>query len=426
MMVLPAIGKVKPVERLGFASSPRVMRRLNARRVLEYAWAATAFTASDVMETTALTRSTVIDVCDELVASGWLDELGDARMVGDYLKGRPARRYELRAGAAAVIGVEAGHRQMSAAVADLRGQVLGRADIGVSVGTAQGIRLAADAETRRALARRVVDQALASAGLAPDSVRAVTVGVPAPVDTDGASPVDDIGFWRLMNPGLRRLFAATAPVVTVENDANLAALAERSAPTGLGRKADSFIALLVGEGIGAGLWMDGRLVRGRRGGAGEMRFLDHVSGVGSSDGLALCARQWAIDAIATGALPNLSLLARLDPDTLTEADVACAAEAGDPAAAAILERLAARLAQICLVLGELLDVDRIIAGGSVVTTMPWVIQRAGRIVADSGDPAAPSLRASLLGSAAVERGAIEHARVLVRESVFELSPRPRG
>ncbi|MCU1442685.1 MAG: hypothetical protein JWQ59_835 [Cryobacterium sp.] len=52
-----------------------------------------AFTASDLMSTTGLTRSTVIGVCDELVRVGWLNELGDARAVGDYQKGRPARRY---------------------------------------------------------------------------------------------------------------------------------------------------------------------------------------------------------------------------------------------------------------------------------------------------------------------------------------------
>lgn len=425
-MVVPAKGKVKAVERLGFATSPRVMRLLNARRVLEYAWSARAFTASEVMSTTGLTRSTVIGVCDELVGSGWLDELDDARTVGDYRKGRPARRYALRTGAAVVIGVDAGYESMSASVADLRGRVLGRAEVTIPARTPQGIGRTMDADARRALARRVVDEALALAGTDPNTVLALTVGVPAPVDAAGASPAYDAGFWQLMNPGLAQLFTGTAPLVSVENDANLAAIAERSAAAGLGREVDSFVALLAGEGIGAGLMIDRRLIRGRRGGAGEMRALDHVTGVGSSDGLALCARRWAVDAILSGTLPADSLLGRLDPATLHEGDVARAADGGDPAALAIVTRLAARLAQICLVLGDLLDVDRVIVGGSVAHALPAVIRRAALHLAHSDDPASPELFVSALGSDAVGAGAVEHALALVRERVFDLRPGPRG
>lgn len=394
------------------------MRRLNARRVLEYAWVAEAFTASDVMTTTGLTRSTVIGVCDQLVGSGWLQELGDARAVGDYLKGRPARRYSLRDEAAVVVGVDAGFDRMSATVADLRGRVLGRSAVTLPTQSAAG----PDASARLDLARRVVDDAITSALVNPGSVLALTVGVSAPVAVAGASPGYDTDFWRLMNPGYGQLFASSAPIVTVENDANLAAIAERSSTDGRGRQLDSFIALLVGEGIGAGLMIDSRLVRGRRGGAGEMRFLDHVTGVGSADGLALCARRWAAETIGSRALPEHSVLGRLDPAALHERDVTRAAEAGDAAAAAILDQLGARLAQICLVLGALLDVDRIIVGGSVVESLPGAIRRAATILADSGDPAAPELVASALGAEAVATGAVEHALARVLEHVFELSP----
>jgi predicted NBD/HSP70 family sugar kinase len=434
-MVLPRYGKVKALERLGFATSPRVMRRLNARRVLEYAWTAAAFTASDVMTTTGLTRSTVIGVCDELVGTGWLQELGDARAVGDYRKGRPARRYSLRENAAVVVGVDAGYDRMSATVADLRGRPLGRAEVSLAAESSVAVWPVAGAAARLTAARRLVEDALrlvaadrstaAGHDMSAPPVLAITVGVPAPVAPEGDSPGYDTEFWRLMNPGYGPLFAGTAPLVTVENDANLAAIAERAGGNGPSR-VDSFVALLVGEGIGAGLMIDGRLVRGRRGGAGEMRFLDHVTGVGSADGLALCARRWAAEAIRSGSLPALSLLGRLDADTLTEADVARAAGSDDPAAAAIMDRLAARLAQICLVLGGLLDVDRIVVGGSVVHTMPGLIARADRILADSGDPTCPELIASALGAAAVGNGAIEHALGLVRDRVFDLDPAPRG
>jgi predicted NBD/HSP70 family sugar kinase len=424
-MVLPAKGKVKTVERLGFATSPRVMRRLNARRVIEYAWGAGAFTASDVMGSTGLTRSTVIGVCGELVSTGWLQELGDARVVGEYRKGRPARRYSLRDDAAVVVGVDAGVDRTTATVADLRGRRLGHASTDLAAADS-GRGPTADADTRLAAVRRVIDEAVAAAGLPARSVLAIAVGVPAPVSINGDPPRYATDFWRLMNPGYGRLLAGAAPIVAVENDANLAAIAERSAEGGSGRQVESYIALLVGEGIGAGLMIDGRLLRGRHGGAGEMRFLDHVTGVGSSDGLAMWARRWAAEAIRSGTLPEHSALGRLDADALTEGDVARAAADEDPAAAAIMNRLAARLAQICLVLGGLLDVDRIIVGGSIVQTMPGLIRQADGILAASGDPACPELLASGLGAAAVGRGAIQFALGLVRERVFDLNPAPRG
>jgi predicted NBD/HSP70 family sugar kinase len=313
---------------------------------------------------------------------------------------------------------------MSAIVADLRGRPLGSASVRIPASSPQSTERLADSQRRRALAQRVVDDALGAARAEARSALSLTVGVPAPVDTHGNSPVYNNGFWQLMNPGLGELFSHAAPIVTVENDANLVAIAERSTPAGRGRGVDSFITLLADEGIGAGIMVDGRLIRGRRGGAGEMRFLDHVTGVGSSNGLALSARQWASEAIRSGTLPPHSVLAGLSPDTLTESDIHQAAEWGDVAAAAILDRLAARLSRVCIVLGDLLDVDRIVVGGSVVESMPQVITRARALLSASADPTAPELIASALGRNAVGRGAVEHALARVKERALDLFPAP--
>ncbi|MEI5582526.1 MULTISPECIES: ROK family protein [unclassified Agromyces] len=412
------------MDEAGAASSPQVLRRLNARRLLEQAWRREAFTATDAMAATGLTRSTVIGVCDELVRQGWLIELDDARAFGAYTKGRPARRYALRERAALVAAIDAGYDHVSATVADLRGTVLGRSAAAIPAAAPEDVERLADAGQRRELAAGVLHDALAAASAGEGDLLALTIAVPAPVDAMGASPAED-PFWSLTNPGYADEFAGTAPIVAIENDANLAAIAEASAPEGGGRDADSFIALIVGEGMGAGLMIDRRLVRGRRGGAGELRFLDHVEGVGSADGLALLARRWAVDAIRDG-LPPESRLARLDPVRVTESDVASAAVAGDPAASAIVDRLAERLARICLVLGDLLDVERIVVSGSAATAMPVVIDRAAAILRESDDPAAPDLRSSRLGDECVPMGAIEHGLALLRDQALDLAPTTRG
>jgi predicted NBD/HSP70 family sugar kinase len=406
------------------ATSPQILRRTNAQRVLEFAWSEEAFTASDAMAATGLTRSTVIGVCDELVGLGWLEELVDARAVGAYTKGRPARRYALRQRAGVVIGIDAAYDHVSAAVADLRGTVVGRSGSAILAAGPDSTERLADAAQRRERARAAFDEALARADADPGDVLAITVAVPAPVDALGASPAED-WFWNLTNPGYAGLFAGAAPIVVVENDANLAAIAEGSAPSGGGRDVDSFIALIVAEGLGAGLMIDRRLVRGRRGGAGELRFLDHVEGVGSADGVALLARRWAVDAINAG-VPADTALGRLDPRTLDEAAVGAAASSGDPVAIGIVDRLAARLARICLVLGDLLDVERVIVSGAAAESLPMVMTRTAAILEHSDDPTSPELRISTLGSECVTSGAIEHALARVRDDALDLTLSARG
>ena len=168
------------MDRFAAATSPQVLRKVNARRVLEYAWQAGPFTASEAMQATGLTRSTVIGVCDDLEQLGWLDELDDARAIGAYTKGRPARRYALRERAVVVVGVDAGYEQIGATVADLRGTQLGHCAVAIPAADTTSVERLADATARRSIARGVVRDALASCGVDPAAVLAITVAVARP------------------------------------------------------------------------------------------------------------------------------------------------------------------------------------------------------------------------------------------------------
>ncbi|MGU3409687.1 hypothetical protein ACLBWP_06230 [Microbacterium sp. M1A1_1b] len=103
-------------------------RGSSTETVLDHAFAARAFTATDAMHATGLTRSTVLAACDELVRLAWIRELRDARAVGQYRIGRPAKRYGLDERAGVVVGVDAGQHRVTVFVADLRGSVLARAE----------------------------------------------------------------------------------------------------------------------------------------------------------------------------------------------------------------------------------------------------------------------------------------------------------
>lgn len=398
------------------ASSPRLVRHANAETVLRFALGRDVFNASDVIESTGLTRSTVIGICDDLMALGWIGQPGDSRDAVGYSKGRPARLFELDARAGLVVGIDAGQHNVTVVVADLRGEPLSRTHE-----TFGGDGL--DPDDRIAVTEAALEKALVDADASRDAVLATVVGIPAPTDERGRSPEGDDGYWARMNPGLTTALAGHG-VIVVENDANLAAIAEQS--IGAGQDTASFAALLAGERFGAGLIIDGALLHGRHGGAGEMRALDFVDGVGDASGLAVLARTWAEEAREAG-LPKGSPLAGHAGRALTAEDVFAAARAGDPAAITVCERLGARLARICIVFASLLDVERVVVVGAIAASAGPVIDEA-RAALDEYYPPVPEIVPSSLGADAVVIGGIQRGLSLVREHPldFRLAGRVAG
>ncbi|MHC5797237.1 ROK family protein [Lacisediminihabitans sp. FW035] len=390
------------------AASTQLLRRMNAEAVLRYALGAGVFNASDVIESTGLTRSTVIGLCDYLIELGWIDRLDDARAAGEYSKGRPARRFELRASAGFIVGVDAGQHSATAVVADVRGHVVGR--VRRSFGDE-----ALDPTVRLAVMTDAVDTVLAEAEVSRAAVLATVFGIPAPTDEGGRSPFGEEGYWAAMNPHLSTAFAGYGRVI-VENDANLAALAEQS--IGAGRGIRSFAALLSGERFGAGLIIDNLLIRGRHGGAGEMRMLDIVEGVGSADGLAALARDWGREAAVASSTPP----APIAPVEVTAEAVLAKAASGDAASLAIVARLGERLARVCFVLSSMLDVERVILVGAVAVAAGPIIEKATAVLEHEFYEPVPEIVASPLGADAVVLGAIQRGIALVQANPLSFEP----
>jgi predicted NBD/HSP70 family sugar kinase len=397
-------------------ASTHLLRRMNAEAVLRFALDTQVFNASDVIEFTGLTRSTVIGLCDHLIELGWITRLDDARAAGEYSKGRPARRFELRAAAGFVVGVDAGEHSATVEVADLRGRVLGR--VQRSFGESR-----LDAAVRLAVTMDAIQAALSECGVPLSAVLVTVFGVPAPADETGHSPFGEGGYWAQMNPDLASAFEGYGRVI-VENDANLAAVAEQA--VGAGRGIRSFAALLSGERFGAGLIVDGTLIRGRHGGAGEMRVLSLVEGVGSAAGLAALAREWALSAGVSATIPETSPLFGLTSEELTAEVVLTSAAAGDQTSSDIVGRLGDRLARVCLVLASLLDIERVIVGGAIAVAAGPVIARARTVLGTNATLPGPEIVASPLGADAVVLGAIQRGLTLVRSNPLGFLPVPEA
>jgi predicted NBD/HSP70 family sugar kinase len=208
---------------------------------------------------TGLTRATVSALVDDLIAGGLLTELDPAPRIG---AGRPAAGLALRPDGPAGLGLEINVDYLAACVVDLTGSVRHR-----FVTHADQRPLTPDA----ALASLGEVAAMARQAAAADGlpIAGAALAVPGLVGPDGLVRVaPNLGWQDVAAPARLRLVPALADLpITVDNEANLAALGELRADGG----GDPTFLYVSGEvGIGAGIVLDGELYRGGRGWSGEI------------------------------------------------------------------------------------------------------------------------------------------------------------
>lgn len=172
--------------------------------------------------------------------------------------------------------------------------------------------------------------------------------------------------WRKAVPVAPRLRKSTGLVTVVENDANALAIFEQL--FGFGSGADSFGVILLDEGIGCGLIVDGQLLHGASGIAGE---LGHV--VIDPDGPECrCGKHGCLEALAStqGILNQIEHLSGVKPRTLDEA--ASLADRGDPDAQRAFANAGEALGRGISLLENVLNPERILV------SVPAALQRGDR------------------------------------------------
>jgi glucokinase len=208
-------------------------------------------------------------------------------------------------------------------------------------------------------------KAIAAAGVSPDDIAAVGVGIPGQV-------LPASGVVRLaVNLGLKEyplqdaLEAAFHVPTILENDIRLAAFGafERlHRETSKTKRADSLAYIGIGTGIAAGVVLNGKLYRGARGMAGEIGHM-----VVEADGaLCNCGQRGCLETIVSG--PGiLRQAARLLPGANVRhaGDVYRLAEEGQSEAKEIVSHISRHLAQAILWLLLTYDVTHVVIGGGL-------------------------------------------------------------
>ena len=236
--------------------TPSLLRELNDRAALDLLLPGIPLTRTQISEQTRVSKVTVAQMLARL------EERGLVTVVGQQEGGRGpnAALYSVVPSSAYVAGLYVGLDGVSAGVVDVTGRVVAEVSVNPN-GAANPVELV----------RGAVDRACRTAGVEMSRLSAFVIGSPGVVDPQTGDPSLAINLPDWHEGVLGSLRGALNRPVIIENDVNLAALAERAC--GAARGLDDFVLAWIGGGLGMAALLGGKLHRGAAGAAGEIGYL---------------------------------------------------------------------------------------------------------------------------------------------------------
>ena len=236
--------------------TPSLLRELNDRAALDLLLPGIPLTRTQISEQTRVSKVTVAQMLARL------EERGLVIVVGQQEGGRGpnAALYSVVPSSAYVAGLYVELDGVSAGVADVTGRVVAEVSVNPN-GAANPVELV----------RGAVDRACRTAGVQMSRLSAFVIGSPGVVDPQTGDPSLAIDLPEWHEGVLGSLRGALNRPVIIENDVNLAAMAERAC--GAAQGLDDFVLVWIGVGLGMSAFLGGKVHRGAAGAAGEIGYL---------------------------------------------------------------------------------------------------------------------------------------------------------
>jgi predicted NBD/HSP70 family sugar kinase len=320
------------------------LREANRSRLLGVVKREGAMTQVELATATGLSPATVSTIIAELVAGGVVDTAQVTR------SGRRAIKVTLSRGLGLVAGLHFSSRHMRLVLCDPLGTVVAE----------RHMPLAADhrADTDMDRAAQLISDLLDELGAANDELLGAGLGICAPYNpkTDMIAVPGLLRGWDEVAIGESMGRRLGKPVVA-DNDANLAMLGE--AAYGGAKGARSAVCVLVGQGVGAGILTDGKLLRGTTGAAGE---IGHVRVVENGP-ICKCGNRGCLESVASSQAIAQSVRPALG--NVTTRDVIALAHQGDIGCCRVIGDAANHVAVALAALCNLVDPELVIVGGEL-------------------------------------------------------------
>jgi glucokinase len=380
---LAAMNKPVPIGR------PPLLRQTNAQLLLKLLRSGGPCSKADLVRSSGLSAPTVTNVIAYLASAGLVELLGE----GDSTGGRPPDILRFRAERGCVAAVEIGHSFVRLLLTDLDGSELDRAEIALhwSESSPGEVCSLVAGEVRRLTRRHKRADA---------NLLCMAVGVPAIVNVEAGSVLElsALKNWSKVPLGAM-LHKELNCCVIVENDTNLAAQGESYRGAARGQR--DFVFITIGDGVGAGIFLRGKLYRGSAWTAGEIGYL-RVPSISRQNPVIQGYGRLEKVLGASGILKswwNVNRKARTRLRVTRAADVFDLAAAGNARAKRILQQRATILADIVLDLSLILNPSLILLGGDV-GNHPRLASEVNALLEGSEFAVVP-VKPSALGSSAV-------------------------
>ncbi len=376
------------------------IRDINRQIVLNYVRERGPISRAEIAHETALQRSTISLIVEELRVEGLIEELS-----GESTGGRPPILLSLRTADAVAIGVDVGTNRTLVATSDLAGRVLQQEQFETSADSAVTTRNIIE------LSRKLITRN-------NGTIEGIGISLPGLVSAEGRELFVPTFEWRDL-PLADDVSRATGLPVTIDNDANAAAHAELWFGRPEIREVRDFILVLVEGGVGTGIIFDGQVYRGENGAAGEFGHMTIGQGapVACASGSRECWEAFASERSALARYRNLTNgHGSLE---ITFQDLIDLALGGDRAAEAALRETARYLGIGIANLIRGLAPEAVIVGGPIVRSWPIIADDIRTTVEATICRGLPSTRiiASTLGPEPTLMGALS----LVLASKFSVS-----
>lgn len=347
---------------------------------------------TELAAATGLSAATVSRAVSKLRRDGVVRE-----RPGEAAIGRPPSVVELRRGAAYVLGIDAGGSRIRVVLTDLEGAVCASTTASVERphdhrAVLRTIQRTAASAASRAAGGQVLAAAAGISGIVDRSIGKVLISPDLPT-LQGQD----------MSERLSRLLGVPT---AIDNDDLLAAVGE--AAFGSARGCTDVVFLSLGYGLGAGLIVGGRPVRGAGSAAGAIAYFAPGRLEYRASGRVV-PRRYADRLQRRKAGDATAMLAHVDAE-----DVFRRAAGGDGVANAVVHDVIEALGDAVVNVAALLDPEVIVLGGGLVHGSPDLFQRLTQRLR-SAVPYPPRLAPSALGDDAVARGAAVLALTLAKQ-----------
>lgn len=335
-----------------------LMRELNRALVLQLIRREGRISRADIAKHTQLSRSTVSSIISDLIEERIVSETG----IGTSKGGRRPIILEFNYQARYIIGLDVSRNSITAVITDLNAQVEARQQIpfDVHAGSERGL----------AIIKQLISTMLKESPVGRGTISAIGIGVPGPLDYRSgrtiAPPV--MPGWDNV-PIKEELHQTFGLPVSIDNDANLAAMAEYR--WGAGQGVNNLVYIYMSSaGIGSGLIIDNHIYRGSIGSAGEIGHtilsVDAVKGDATTNAGTL--ESLASQPILLQGARDLGLIGANDGVEALLRTMKTSVQAHE-----LLQQKAHYLGVAVAGIINILNPDRVVVGGTIPEASPLVI-----------------------------------------------------